>query len=139
MGALFFVFATFDLLPPLPPFPCRFVKRFGPVSGSIRVGPGMCAETDAYIDLYPLSRSPAAHKSRHPSTPSPPNSSSPPPPAPPPARTVDALSLTKVYGPPNNVQYSKAIVESEVFKEGEVLTTTLDTFAYTPRCVIFAM
>ncbi|TFY59196.1 hypothetical protein EVJ58_g5928 [Rhodofomes roseus] len=50
-------------------------------------------------------------------------------------RMVQALSESKVYGPPNNMAYLKAICESDVFKAGNAMTTFLDTFAFTPRAM----
>ncbi|KAH9927658.1 urea carboxylase [Fomitopsis serialis] len=51
------------------------------------------------------------------------------------ARMVQALSESKVHGPPNNMAYLKAICESDVFKAGNAVTTFLDTFAFTPQAV----
>ncbi|KAI0357270.1 urea carboxylase [Trametes cingulata] len=49
------------------------------------------------------------------------------------ARLSQVLSEAKIYGPPNNIQYLRAICESEAFKTGAATTTFLDTFAFTPR------
>ncbi|TFK80957.1 urea carboxylase [Polyporus arcularius HHB13444] len=48
-------------------------------------------------------------------------------------RLSDVLSRTKLYGPPNNVKYLKAICDSEVFRAGNATTTFLDSFSFTPR------
>ncbi len=50
-------------------------------------------------------------------------------------RLSDVLSRTKLYGPPNNVQYLKAICDSEVFRAGNATTTLLDSFLFMPRYV----
>ncbi|KAH9896131.1 urea carboxylase [Cubamyces lactineus] len=49
------------------------------------------------------------------------------------ARLVQVLSEAEIYGPPNNIQYLRAICESQVFQDGAATTTFLDTFAFTPR------
>ena len=53
------------------------------------------------------------------------------------ARLLQALSSTNVYGPPNNVQYLRAICASDVFRAGNATTTFLDTFSYTPWSALF--
>ncbi|KAF9220649.1 hypothetical protein BS17DRAFT_714001 [Gyrodon lividus] len=50
-------------------------------------------------------------------------------------RLAQALSACKIYGPPNNTAYLKAICESDTFKSGNATTTFLDTFEYTPRAL----
>ena len=44
-------------------------------------------------------------------------------------RLSSVLSRTKLYGPPNNVQYLKAICDSETFRAGDATTTFLDSFS----------
>ena len=51
-------------------------------------------------------------------------------------RLYEALSETRVYGPPNNIAYLRAICESEMFKAGKATTKFLDTFEFTPRYVV---
>ncbi|KAI0820844.1 urea carboxylase [Trametes gibbosa] len=48
-------------------------------------------------------------------------------------RLSQVLSETQIYGPPNNIQYLRAICESQVFKEGAATTAFLDTFNFSPR------
>lgn len=48
-------------------------------------------------------------------------------------RLREALSETKIYGPPNNIAYLRAICESEVFQRGKATTKFLDTFDFKPR------
>ncbi|KAI0759541.1 urea carboxylase [Trametes elegans] len=48
-------------------------------------------------------------------------------------RLSQVLGEAKIYGPPNNIQYLRAICESEAFKGGAATTTFLDTFPFTPR------
>ncbi|GJE99971.1 urea carboxylase [Phanerochaete sordida] len=50
-------------------------------------------------------------------------------------RLREALSETKVYGPPNNIAYLQAICQSEVFQRGKATAKFLDTFDYKPRVV----
>lgn len=50
-------------------------------------------------------------------------------------RLITALGQCQLWGPPNNVQYLRAIAESETFKVGNALTTYLDNFKFTPRYV----
>lgn len=54
-------------------------------------------------------------------------------------RLSQVLGEAKVYGPPNNVQYLRAICESETFLEGAATTTFLDTFSFTPRLVLVTL
>ncbi|KAI0631868.1 urea carboxylase [Trametes polyzona] len=49
------------------------------------------------------------------------------------AKLSQVLAEARIYGPPNNIQYLRAICESETFKDGGVTTTFLDTFPFTPR------
>ncbi|KAI0323769.1 urea carboxylase [Cubamyces sp. BRFM 1775] len=49
------------------------------------------------------------------------------------ARLVQVLSEAQIYGPPNNIQYLRAICESRVLQDGAATTAFLDTFAFTPR------
>lgn len=49
------------------------------------------------------------------------------------ARLDEILSQTKVFGPPNNVAYLRAICASETFKSGDATTRFLDTFEFTPQ------
>ncbi|GBE85595.1 Putative urea [Sparassis crispa] len=49
------------------------------------------------------------------------------------ARLFQALSQSKIYGPPNNTAYLRAICESEIFQSGNATTTFLDTFKFIPR------
>ncbi len=48
------------------------------------------------------------------------------------ARLLGALSECKIYGPPNNLAYLRAICDSETFKLGQATTTFLNTFTFTP-------
>ncbi|KAI0368220.1 urea carboxylase [Pilatotrama ljubarskyi] len=48
-------------------------------------------------------------------------------------RLSQVLAEARIYGPPNNVQYLRAICDSEAFKAGAATTTFLDTFAFSPR------
>ncbi|OJT05232.1 hypothetical protein TRAPUB_3970 [Trametes pubescens] len=48
-------------------------------------------------------------------------------------RLAQVLGEVKIYGPPNNLQYLRAICESEIFKAGSATTTFLDTFMFTPK------
>ncbi|KAI0739997.1 urea carboxylase [Daedaleopsis nitida] len=48
-------------------------------------------------------------------------------------RLCTVLARTKVHGPPNNIQYLRAICESDVFRAGSATTAFLETFAFTPR------
>ncbi|KAI0641597.1 urea carboxylase [Trametes meyenii] len=50
-------------------------------------------------------------------------------------RLSQILSEAKVYGPPNNLQYLRAILESEIFKQGAATTTFLDTFPFIPKAL----
>ncbi|KIJ48529.1 hypothetical protein M422DRAFT_59450 [Sphaerobolus stellatus SS14] len=50
-------------------------------------------------------------------------------------RFVQALEECIVSGSPNNIEYLKAIAESQFFKEGKTTTTVLNTFHYTPRAL----
>ena len=51
------------------------------------------------------------------------------------SRMRKALHECKIWGPPNNVAYLDAVLESEVFKDGAAATRFLDTFTFTPRLV----
>ncbi|OBZ73034.1 putative urea carboxylase [Grifola frondosa] len=51
------------------------------------------------------------------------------------SRLRQALWECKIYGPPNNLAYLRAICESEVFQRGNATTTFLDEFNFTPRAV----
>lgn len=48
-------------------------------------------------------------------------------------RILEALDRTEMYGPPNNVQYLRAVCASESFRSGETTTTFLNTFPFVPR------
>ncbi|KAG6875088.1 hypothetical protein C0992_005252, partial [Termitomyces sp. T32_za158] len=50
-------------------------------------------------------------------------------------RFAQALDICKVYGPPNNLQYLKAIVDSDKFRDGNYTTSFLDNFVFTPRAL----
>lgn len=50
-------------------------------------------------------------------------------------RLHEVLSETKVYGPPNNIAYMRAICDCETFREGKATTKFLDTFEFTPRVI----
>ncbi|KAM5536440.1 hypothetical protein V8D89_009876 [Ganoderma adspersum] len=47
-------------------------------------------------------------------------------------RLQEALDRTNMYGPPNNVQYLRAVCTSEAFRSGDATTTFLNTFAFVP-------
>ena len=49
------------------------------------------------------------------------------------ARLRQVLNEVQVYGPPNNLEYLKAVANSDVFREGRGTTHFLDTFKFTPR------
>ncbi|OSD02241.1 urea carboxylase [Trametes coccinea BRFM310] len=49
------------------------------------------------------------------------------------ARLSQTLSEAKIFGPPNNIQYLRAICESDTYKAGAATTTFLDTFTFTPK------
>ena len=51
------------------------------------------------------------------------------------SRTLEALRECKIWGPPNNMEYLRAICEDEVFIRGQAMTTYLDCFEFTPRYV----
>ncbi|KAI8976308.1 urea carboxylase [Trametes punicea] len=51
------------------------------------------------------------------------------------AQLSRVLAEAKIYGPPNNIPYLRAICESETFQKGAATTTFLDTFAYTPSAL----
>ncbi len=51
-------------------------------------------------------------------------------------RLAQVLGEVKIYGPPNNLQYLRAICESEIFKAGSATTTFLDTFMFTPKSAL---
>ncbi|KAI0667169.1 urea carboxylase [Trametes maxima] len=51
------------------------------------------------------------------------------------SRLYQVLSEAKIYGPPNNVQYLRAILESVLFKQGAATTTFLDTFPFVPSAL----
>lgn len=48
---------------------------------------------------------------------------------------LELLSGSKIFGPPTNMDFLKAIVEDETFKSGKTLTKFLDSFKYEP-CAI---
>ena len=48
-------------------------------------------------------------------------------------RLEDALARSKVYGPPNNITYLRAICASDTFRAGNATTTFLESFSYTPK------
>ena len=48
-------------------------------------------------------------------------------------RLTSVLKEVNMYGPPNNVEYLRAICSSETFQSGNATTTFLDTFAFVPR------
>ncbi|KAH9850513.1 urea carboxylase [Lenzites betulinus] len=48
-------------------------------------------------------------------------------------RLSQVLSEIRIYGPPNNIEYLRAICQSQAFKEGIATTTFLDTFTFSPR------
>lgn len=50
-------------------------------------------------------------------------------------RLLVALQDSKIYGPPNNVTYLRAICESDAFRAGNATTTFLDTFTFIPRAM----
>ena len=55
-------------------------------------------------------------------------------------RLQEALDRTEMYGPPNNVQYLRAVCASESFRSGGATTTFLNTFAFVPRsCYSFVL
>lgn len=51
-------------------------------------------------------------------------------------RTLEALKKSRLCGPPNNIAYLASIVDSDIFRKGNALTTWLDHHKFTPRCVI---
>ncbi|KAH0588530.1 hypothetical protein H2248_004362 [Termitomyces sp. 'cryptogamus'] len=48
------------------------------------------------------------------------------------SRFTQALNSCKIYGPPNNIDYLKAIAGSDEFRDGLYTTRFLDDFAYIP-------
>lgn len=48
---------------------------------------------------------------------------------------LTALSQTHLHGPPNNLHYLSTVLSSPIFRAGNALTTTLDTFPYTPHAL----
>jgi len=50
-------------------------------------------------------------------------------------RILEVLTKSKIYGPPNNVAYLRAICDSPTFRAGNAMTVFLDSFPYTPRYV----
>ncbi|CAH6719270.1 pyruvate carboxylase 2 [[Candida] jaroonii] len=50
---------------------------------------------------------------------------------------LELLTEIKLYGPPNNVEYLYEILNSEMFKTGNTLTSTLDTFQFKPSLLEF--
>lgn len=49
------------------------------------------------------------------------------------SRFIDALDGCKICGPPNGLEYLKAVASSNVFRSGGATTTFLDDFPFTPR------
>ncbi|KAJ7155221.1 allophanate hydrolase subunit 2-domain-containing protein [Mycena filopes] len=45
------------------------------------------------------------------------------------------LEESQIYGPTNNMEYLKAILESETFQRGDATTKFLNTFEYSPRAM----
>ncbi|TFY78522.1 hypothetical protein EWM64_g5490 [Hericium alpestre] len=50
-------------------------------------------------------------------------------------RLVQALTESKIYGPPNNMAYLRALCNDETFRAGNAMTTSLDNFVYLPRAM----
>ncbi|KAG6917630.1 hypothetical protein DXG01_001737 [Tephrocybe rancida] len=50
-------------------------------------------------------------------------------------RFVQILDTCKVYGPPNNVGFLKAVATTEAFQKGRCTTSFLSNFVYQPRVV----
>ncbi|MDF7806891.1 urea carboxylase [Pontiellaceae bacterium B12219] len=46
------------------------------------------------------------------------------------AKSIDALTATKVYGFETNIHLMKQVLENETFRKGEVFTGLLNTFSY---------
>lgn len=51
------------------------------------------------------------------------------------ARIMDALQQCKIWGPPNNMAYLRAVCADEVFRAGRATTAFLSSFEFTPRYV----
>ncbi|KAF5378073.1 hypothetical protein D9615_007510 [Tricholomella constricta] len=49
------------------------------------------------------------------------------------ARFARALDVCKIYGPPNNIEFLKAIAGNNVFRSGRATTAFLSNFAFRPR------
>jgi acetyl/propionyl-CoA carboxylase alpha subunit len=49
------------------------------------------------------------------------------------SRFLKALEECQVCGPPNNMDYLRAIITSSTFMEGRLTTRFLDVLEYTPR------
>lgn len=49
------------------------------------------------------------------------------------SRFSDALDGCKICGPPNGLEYLKAVAHSDVFRAGTATTTFLNNFPFTPR------
>lgn len=47
-------------------------------------------------------------------------------------RFLKALEECKIYGPPNNMEYLRAVVASPAHRAGKVTTRFLDSFNYLP-------
>ncbi|KAJ8090260.1 hypothetical protein PM082_018856, partial [Marasmius tenuissimus] len=48
------------------------------------------------------------------------------------ARLCQVLNEVRIHGPPNNLEYLKAVVNTDVFRGGRGTTHFLDTFKFTP-------
>jgi urea carboxylase len=48
-------------------------------------------------------------------------------------RMCAVLAECTIAGPPNNIEYLRAVVDSDDFRLGGALTTFLDAFKYTPQ------
>ncbi|KAF8063623.1 allophanate hydrolase subunit 2-domain-containing protein [Lyophyllum atratum] len=48
------------------------------------------------------------------------------------ARFEQALDMTKIYGPPNNMEYMKLIAGTQIFREGRATTNFLADFVFKP-------
>ncbi|KAI0765576.1 carbamoyl-phosphate synthase L chain, ATP binding domain-containing protein [Irpex lacteus] len=51
------------------------------------------------------------------------------------ARTMDALQQCKIWGPPNNMAYLRAVCADTVFRAGRATTAFLSNFEFTPRAL----
>ncbi|EEB99181.1 hypothetical protein MPER_01190, partial [Moniliophthora perniciosa FA553] len=49
------------------------------------------------------------------------------------AKLIVVLEEIQVHGPPNNIQYLQAVMDSNAYQLGKATTKFLDTFEFTPR------